>query len=464
VNASWSKVWTILHREYLIRVRNKWFLITTLGLPVLVVGISLIPYWLSGLSDAEVGSLRLGVIADGRVGIADLRAVLREEGLEVELRELRELSASAPRRELADRLATSGESDAYLVIRIEPEPDHESPAPPARRQAPTDGEAAVGEAGEAAVAGEGDVYLLSRTGVSLSRRITLERAVRRALLRAGLRDAGVGKPARDELVRRAAVELEVMRVAAGSEGSSMQSQELLSQLALGFIFALYMMFLVYGQIISRSVVEEKTSDIVEVLISSVRPFELMMGKILGIGAVGLTQIGVWVGVAAIAALYGGAGVAAGLAASGIDPAQLDFPYLETGSAFLTYFLLGFVLYATEFAAVGAIVGDESQVQQVSLPVILSLVVPFLMAVAAVGDMEAGWVLPASLFPFFSPILMVVRVSMGVAAAWEIVTSVVLLVATILGMTWLVGRIFRVGILMKGKSPNLPELVRWIRYG
>ena len=226
---------------------------------------------------------------------------------------------------------------------------------------------------------------------------------------------------------------------------------------------LYLMFLVYGQMIARGVVEEKTSDIVEILVSSVRPWEMMLGKIVGVGAVGLTQVAIWGLVLGGASLYGLAGAAATLAELGIDFTGLEFPW-GLAIAGLVYFLLGYLLYAAVFAAAGAMVGSEQDIQQVLMPAILPIVVPIILMPAVLETPDAAWVVTVSLVPLFSPILMPVRTAMGGLAVWENPAAIALLLVTILGMAWVAGRIYRVGILMKGKRPNLPELLRWVRYG
>ncbi|HKK08034.1 MAG TPA: ABC transporter permease, partial [Gemmatimonadota bacterium] len=275
-----------------------------------------------------------------------------------------------------------------------------------------------------------------------------------------LQAAGLPSSQVSAALRTPNTSLSVERV--GEEGVA--HQDVLAGIAIGLCFVLYMMFIIYGQVIVRGVLEEKTSNIVEILVSSVRPSELMLGKVVGIEAVGLTQIAIWAVTIAILSLYGLSGAAVALSEAGIDIAGLSLPLVRIGAAFLVFYVLGFLLYASCFAAVGALVGDDQQAQQMNFPVMLLIIVPFVLAFSGVNTPDAGWLAAASLFPFFSPILMVVRITTGVAAAWEIVTSLVLVILTILGVVWAAGRIYRVGILMKGKRPTLPEMIRWVRYG
>ena len=240
--------------------------------------------------------------------------------------------------------------------------------------------------------------------------------------------------------------------------------EVYQVLGFGFALTLYMMFIVYGQMIARGVLEEKTSDIVEIMVSSVRPREMMMGKILGVGAVGLTQVAIWGVLIAGFSLYGIAGAAPALAEMGIDLSEFEFPWFLTMMA-LIYFVLGYLFYAGMFASAGAMLGNDQDVQQVMLPVILPIVIPIMGCCRPWSSrpMPPGAVI-LSLIPYFSPILMTVRIAVGHAATWQVVLSVVLLVVSVGIVARVAGRIYRLGILMKGKRPNLPELIRWVRYG
>jgi ABC-2 type transport system permease protein len=422
------RVWAILRREYVQRVRNKWFLITTLGFPVLFVGIM----YVSGYMASEMGSdkpLDVGVVDRAGVEMAELtdRLLEADSTLRAEAVADRDTGAAT---DLSALLATTNH-DALLVL--EPEVLEGEPA-----------------------------TLLARASVSQRRQRSIRDAVRQAAVRAGLERAGIGADEAAAVYRSSRAGLEVRRVDQGGE----QSQELLAGIALFLTFALYMMFIIYGQIITRGVLEEKTSDIVEILVSTVRPWELMLGKVLGIGAMGLTQIAIWVVTLALLAGYGIVTSAPAVAEIQVQLAGLSGPLLEMGVAFVVFFLTGYFLYASLFAAVGAIVGDQDEVQQMSFVPMMLIIVPFLLAFLAVqaGTVDSTWMTASSYFPFFTPILMVVRVTMGAAQAWEVAASVALMLVSIVGVAWVAGRIYRVGILMKGKRPTLPELVRWVRYG
>lgn len=422
------RVWAILRREYVQRVRNKWFLITTLGFPLLFVGIMFV----SGYMAAEMGgddALSLGVVDRAGVEMAELTDRLAEADSALRAEAVADPDTGAA-ADLPGLLRTSPH-DALLVL--EPEVLEGEPA-----------------------------TLLARTSVSQRRQRSIRDAVRQAAVRAGLQRAGIGGDEATAVYRSSRADLRVSRV--DQEGE--QSQEILAALALFFTFALYMMFIIYGQIITRGVLEEKTSDIVEVLVSTVRPWELMLGKVLGIGAMGLTQIAIWSATLGLVAAYGMVASAPAVAQIQGQLAGLSGPLLEMGIAFVVFFITGYFLYASLFAAVGAVVGDQDEVQQMSFVPMMLIILPFFLAFMAIemGTVESTWMTASSYFPFFTPILMVVRVTMGAAPAWEVVASVALMLVSIVGVAWVAGRIYRVGILMKGKRPTLPELVRWVRYG
>lgn len=432
---SLRRVVTILRREFVLRVKNKWFLVTTFGLPVLIAGITFLPALLLGAGDTAE-PLSIGVV--DRIGVEEreLARLLAAEDTSLSTTSV-DVPPDADQDALSERLREST-LDAFLVLEADTD------------TADADEEGASSQA-----------TLLARTSISEPRRRAVQGAVRHALVLSRLGRAGVGGEAAEGVVGDMGVSVDVARV--DREGA--RSQELLSVLALGFIFVLYMMFIIYGQMIARGVIEEKTSDIAEILLATVRPWELMLGKILGIGAVGLTQIAIWIGTVGLLSLYGVAASAPALAELGIEPSTiLALPLLETAAAFLVFFVLGFFLYAAIFAAVGAVTEQEQELQQAAFFPMLLIILPFVLAFTGIQTPEAAWMTGASFFPFFTPFLMLLRITLGVAQTWEVLVSLGLLVVTIFAVAWLAGRIYRVGLLMTGKRPTLPELVRWLRYG
>lgn len=268
--------------------------------------------------------------------------------------------------------------------------------------------------------------------------------------------------------------------------------------AVGFIggILIYFFIFMYGVQVMRGVIEEKTNRIVEVIISSVKPFELMMGKILGVAMVGLTQFLLWViltiAISSIAAPLleeqvlrqeitneNPINVRSGLEKNTLNElgavpqsetneigrifdqvSQINFTLIV--SCFLIYFLGGYLLYSALFAAIGAAVGNETETQQFMLPVTIPLIISFIAAQTIVQQPDSSLGFWLSIIPLTSPVVMMVRIAFGVPA-WELILSITLLIGGFLGATWLAAKIYRTGILMYGKKATYRELFRWLFY-
>lgn len=450
----------VIRREYLQRITNKWFVITTFLVPIVMAGIVVFPGWLLSQGGGGGEPLRVGVVDRTGAGLA--APVARE------LVRGRRTGEGTPGTGADERPGGRDASD--------PGPAGEGAPPfraaPARDVPPGAGPEQLAELlrvsefdaylvlGPDLLSGE-DAELLSLRNIGVIHRPRIRRAVRNAAMAARMRRAGLPPSQTEGLLRVAAAGLSTIRVAEGG----LQSQVTVERLGVGMGAVLYMMLLVYGQTIAKGVVEEKSSDIVEVLLSSLRPWELMLGKILGVAAVSLTQVAVWAAVLGAVVTYGLAAAAPALSRIGFDPTSLlALPLVEILAGFVVFFLLGYLLYASLFAAAGATVGSEQDAQQVSLPISLLIVVAVMFLLPMVETPDATWAVVISQVPLFSPVLVPARIAVGAASAWEILLAAALLVAGVLGAVWLAGRIYRVGILMSGKRPSLPELARWIRYG
>jgi ABC-2 type transport system permease protein len=220
-------------------------------------------------------------------------------------------------------------------------------------------------------------------------------------------------------------------------------------------FAMYMVTIMYGMNVLRAVIQEKTSRIMEVLLASLTPAELLGGKIFGVAAVGLTQITIWLGAGLIAATPGAFSMA-----SMIREANFNW---STGIFFGIYFLLGYLLYSSLCAALGSMVNSEQEAQQFQFIIMMPLILSFFYMFKAARAPNDPFVVVLSLFPFSTPLVMYARVVLGAAPAWQIALSIVLTALTVLAVIWLCGRIYRVGVLVYGKRPTLPEIIKWIRY-
>ncbi|MEG9434487.1 ABC transporter permease [Terriglobus sp. ADX1] len=221
-------------------------------------------------------------------------------------------------------------------------------------------------------------------------------------------------------------------------------------------FLMYMVIMLYGMNVARSIIEEKTSRVFEVMLATVKPGEMMAGKVIGVGSVGLTQVSIWMLAAVIltatplmAHLLGG-----GTHIS-ISAEQVGF--------FIIYFLLGYLLYSAMAAALGAMTNSEQELQQLNMFLVMPLAACMISLPLVLNAPQNIWSRVLSLVPFFSPLLMYMRISVSPVPWYEIAASIVLMSLAIYAVLWVASRIYRVGILMYGKKPNLPEILRWLKY-
>jgi ABC-2 type transport system permease protein len=223
-------------------------------------------------------------------------------------------------------------------------------------------------------------------------------------------------------------------------------------------FLMYMGLLIYGSMILRSVVEEKSTRVIEVMVSSVSPFDLLVGKVLGISAAAVLQMTVWAIMMALLATVG-VSAAQNMAGSNLD---INIPP-ELFIYFVVFYILGFLIYATLFAALGATADQESDVQQASLPITLLVVIPILLMTSVIQSPSSTMSTVLSMVPFFAPILMMGRIFSETPPIWQIALSMAIMIATFFGVLWVAARIYRTGILMYGKRFSPKEIFKWIRY-
>ena len=412
----WGNVWAVIRREYLQRVRSKWFIMVTIGGPVFMILVTVVPaYFAASGEDAE----RNLAIVDGTDVLYDRLAPELEEGGYTVARERWRADVITELRERA------GEGDIGGFIFLD--------------------ELTL-ETGEAVL------YTTSRP--SSIRRLTLRSAIARAALEYQLEQRGV-----DADAMLGGGELRVEMLSAEGPGSDDP------QFGVAYLgaFLMYMGILVYAVAVMRATLEEKTSRIVEIVISAMKPWHLMLGKIFGVGAVGLTQMGVWL---LSGALLFAAGLPALVAArpelADLEGIREALPGVGLVALFLGLFVSGFFMYSGLYAAVGAMCSTDEEAQQAQFPLIMILVVPIIMVISVIESPMTPLSTGLSLFPLFAPILMWARVVSGVVPAWQVVLSFVLMGAAIVAIAWVAGRIYKVGVLMAGKRPTLPELWRWVR--
>ena len=287
-----------------------------------------------------------------------------------------------------------------------------------------------------------------------------------------------------EMVEQSRSNIEIPTIKWGNDGKEqLGSAELALGIGMVSAFIIYMFIFIYGAQVMAGVVQEKTSRIVEVIISSVKPFELMMGKIIGIALVGLTQILLWVvlttTISYVASRFLGTNIdlgtitdanQAGMGMQAVPEGGIQnilhllngFDLFKIFFLFIVYFLGGYLLYASLFAAVGSAVDSETDTQQFSLPLTLPIVFAIYAAIYSAQNPDGPFAIWCSMIPFTSPIVMMVRLPYGVPA-YQIVISLTILILSFIGTTWMAGKIYRTGILMYGKKVTWSELWKWLRY-
>ena len=408
----------ILRREYLERVRTKSFLISTILLPLFMFGMIFLPSKLAMMKTEGVKHIAL---VSNNAEIAQSVASQLTDGTRFGTKYTVDVvndTSEEERAKLRDQVS-GGQLDGFIWL------------------------------SDDAIASRNVTYGARETS-DFTEDAGLQSAVSSAIMKHELASRGVAASEVDSLLKE--VHIKTVPIQKGKEAGSVSGLEWLSSFLLAMM--LYLTLIVYGMSVMRSVLEEKTSRVMEVMLSCVTPKQLMAGKILGVGAAGLTQIAIW---CAIAGVFGGAGAAA----SGNGP-QLAIS-VGTLAALVPFFLGGFLLYSGLYAALGAMVNSEQEAQQWQFFVTMPLVVPVVMMTYVIRQPNAPLSVWMSLVPFFAPILMYVRVLVERPPVWQIALCAGLLLATMYLVLALCSRIYRVGILMYGKRPTLPEIVKWLRY-
>ena len=406
-------VWLIAKREYRERVRTKGFILATVLIPLLLGGLV---FGAGYFASNTKSSSHIAVVAsDGRFG-QDLKQQL-EGGKESRMVVDVETPSASTRRRLEEQLHNRSSNLAgYLWV---------TPS---------------------TTVGQRPVFSYTARSVGdIATKGAIESAVSSVLLREQLSAHGI--TGGDVSALTAPVELDTS--ATGNTTAAFGA-------AYVFFLLMYMVIMLYGMNTARSIIEEKTSRVFEVLLATIKPEELLAGKILGVGAVGLTQITIWM-VAALALLSTSmaASLLAGSGKAVVSPQQAIF--------FILYFIFGFLMYSSIAAALGAMTNSEQELQQLNLFLVMPLALCMLLLVSVVRAPDSALARIASLIPFCSPLLMNLRISLTQVPASEIILSFVLMSLTIVAILWVSSRIYRVGILMYGKKPNLPEIMRWLRY-
>jgi ABC-2 type transport system permease protein len=447
------KFWAVVKREYVQRVRSRMFILVTLGAPLMFALFTVVPILLAGIRAG--GPTRIAVLDEtgGRmfervrdsVGVArdgdddddgakadeavsgsanqntrgrmEQVAKASAQNFEFERVETAGRAPAEVRAQLDERVRRD-ELDAYIVL-------------------PRD----VLERGEAEYHARnlGDVFTRGQ----------VRNAVVKAVRDARLDSHGIGP----EVMRAVnqPVRLKATRAGGGEGGEEDKGQGFFLVFGAGFV--IYLTILMYGQVVLGAVIEEKETRIAEILFSSIRPFALMSGKLIGVSLVALTQFAIW-GVALV-------GLGAYFAANGM---AVSFPRVPPGvlAYLVLFFLLGYFIYATIYALVGSMVTTSQEGGQLALPIIMLLVIGFYLAFPVIRSPNSPFAFWVSLIPFFAPITMLIRIVSQTPPFWQIALSLGIGFATVALLLWLASRVYRVGMLMYGKRATIPEVLKWVR--
>lgn len=435
-----SKIWIIIQREFMTRVKKKSFILLTILMPFIFAALIMVPLMLATIQGDEQKTVMV-VDKTGRY-VGSLKSTANY--------------AFVPTADNKDEFYTE-DSEVEAVVQI------------------TADLAKNPKAVTIYSPREVKAELLSYVETCLGEQVRREKL------------SAYNIPELETIIADIQTDFHVATVKRNAEGDETSSNTYIAMTA-GFIFTflIYMFVMSYGGMVMQSVMEEKTNRIVELMVSSVKPFQLMMGKIIGVALVGFVQLAIWgvmlsiilmvcdsvFGLSTAPAVPAVAGADAQMAAMAqqagggeaaeIMSALMGLPYAELGIMFVLYFIGGYLLYASFFAAVGASINAQEDSSQFIMPVVLIMVFGLYAAMYSAENTNGPLAFWASIFPLTSPIVMMVRIPFGVPW-WEEVLSLGLLFATSMAFVWISARIYRVGILMYGKKPSLREMLKWVRW-
>ena len=435
-----SKIWIIIQREFMTRVKKKSFILLTILMPFIFAALIMVPLMLATIQGDEQKTVMV-VDKTGRY-VGSLKSTANY--------------AFVPTADNKDEFYTE-DSEVEAVVQI------------------TADLAKNPKAVTIYSPREVKAELLSYVETCLGEQVRREKL------------SAYNIPELETIIADIQTDFHVATVKRNAEGDETSSNTYIAMTA-GFIFTflIYMFVMSYGGMVMQSVMEEKTNRIVELMVSSVKPFQLMMGKIIGVALVGFVQLAIWgvmlsiilvvcgsvFGLSTAPAAPAVAGADAQMAAMAqqagggeaaeIMSALMGLPYAELGIMFVLYFVGGYLLYASFFADVGASINAQEDSSQFIMPVVLIMVFGLYAAMYSAENTNGPLAFWASMFPLTSPIVMMVRIPFGVPW-WEEVLSLGLLFATSMAFVWISARIYRVGILMYGKKPSLHEMLKWVRW-
>ena len=437
-----SKIAVIIAREFAIRVKKKSFIFTTLLTPLLFAALMVVPGLIAAYSEGGEG-LKVGVVDNSGIVMPYMESDSDVSFEQIMGRSMEDLKGDFDNLNLFALVGISQLDSANNV----------------------------------------QVVTYSKKQLNIDIKNRIERNVEAAVEENKLKSYGI--PQLEQIMADVESNVRISTYMLDEKGEEKASKVEIFMI-IGYIasFMIYMFIFLFGNMVMRSVIEEKTTRIIEVIVSSVKPFQIMMGKILGVASVALTQFFIWVVFTLVIVTV--AGSALGLN----DPAQTipvttdipvdeivaaaqteggdflqalkDVNYVQIIGCFLVYFVLGYLLYSSMFAAVGAVVDNEADTQQFILPVTMPIIIGLFLMLHTFQYPDSSLSFWGSVISFTSPLVMMARIAYGVPA-WELALSIGLLVVTFVGMAYLSGKIYRVGILMYGKKPSWKEIYKWLKY-
>lgn len=416
-----SPLTTIISREYFERVKRKSFIISTLLMPLFMVLLMALPALVAVFSSPDEKSIAVidesGVIAKTLQNDDELRFVQSDKSL--------------------NDLKKDDSFQAILFI------------------------------GSDIVENPSNVMLYSQEASSMQLELSIERQIKDAVESIRLKRYNIENLSEILAEINADVEIQTFRI--DSDEDSETSSALSYGIGLMMSFMLYMFILLYGQMVMTSIIEEKNNRVLEIVVSSVKPTYLMLGKIVGIGLVAITQILIWVAIIMVFTTWGMPSLIASIASDGDLGMMLllarlgDCSYILTLCIYLLLFLIGgYLFYSSIYAAIGSAVDNIQDASQLQTVAILPIIVGMVLSPAVINDPMSSFATWVSIIPFTSPLTMMARIPFGIPV-WQILLSLVLLYATFILMVWFAAKIYRVGIFMYGKKPTVAELIRWARY-
>lgn len=431
-----SKIGLIIEREYMTRVKRKSFLLTTILVPIVIIAFYAIIIAVSISGDSKVQKI----------------AILDEAGLfdgKIEPGKDGKATYTFVQNETEQSFKAKYQNEGYNIFLFIPNFANNQPGP---------------------------MKVHSQSAVNLFVKSSLERKINSAVERKRLIAADIDP----DIYQKIKSDIRIENIIDAGEGKEKKSNAGITY-AVSFAggILIYMILLIYGTMVMRGVMEEKTNRIAEVIVSSAKPFQLMLGKIVGIGAVGLTQFAIWIVLMGVLQLF--IPLIFPQLMQQVAPGDIDAAVAQAGNSgmaaafeglrslpiglilfcFLFYFIGGYLLYAALFAAIGSVVSeDQQEAQQLVFPVMMPLILGFVIMMKAVNDPDGSLAVFGSMFPLTSPIVMMGRVTYGVPW-WQLMISMVLLILTFLFFTWLTAKIYRTGILLYGKKVSWKEIWKWV---